>query len=596
MKALLAIFILIGLLSVGLFFGRLGVGQSLVTDPNTVRSTEYGRVVGRRTEGGGFTWQGIPYAAPPIGDLRWRPPQAPHSWTEIRDSSQPGSRCSQPDLGSVLLKAFGFNASIGSEDCLYLNVWAPVDFNAANHPVMVWIHGGGNVIGDGGSFDGRHLAESYNSVVVTMNYRLGVLGWFLHSAVDSGARGGNYALMDILMALKWVNQNISQFGGDPMRVTLFGESAGAANIYALMHSRDAEALMHSAIIQSGGTQVVSPSVAQNFKDDRAPGSSYSSSELLLQLLINDGRVDDRMDGKRFIGQMSPDEIADYLRGASYKNILKALNTIAQSDTLPSGAAIPQLIRDGGVLPAIGQRWIPLDIPVLIGSTRDEFSVLLLGAKQLTVRGFGGLTVSIPNKSEYYLAVEYLSLLMQADYVDKVASAFSATNSSSVFVYRFEWDELGEIAWLDDLDIGASHGLDVPFVFGTLDLGSEFFQLKAFEDRHYASFQSLSVEMMSRWSAFAATGEPNSSTSTAIAAEWQQWSRNKERLLFSSHPDRIARGGITRQDVFHKLSVDSRFLSHVERCNFLFKLHALGYPVGPTLKEIGAIEVGCDATP
>ncbi len=195
---------------------------------------------------------GVPYAAPPVGALRWRPPQTARSWEGVRLADKMGALCIQPPDGGDP----GVGPGPMSEDCLTLNVWAPIDRGTAPLPVMVWIHGGGfnNGSGTAALYDGAALARR-GVVVVTVNYRLGRLGFFDHPALAAdrpeGDAAGNYGLMDVIAALEWVRDDIGAFGGDPARVTVFGESAGGAAVTRLMISPRARGLFHRAIVQSG---------------------------------------------------------------------------------------------------------------------------------------------------------------------------------------------------------------------------------------------------------------------------------------------------------------------------------------------------------
>lgn len=195
-------------------------------------------------------FKGIPYAAPPIGELRWREPQPVASWSETRAAQNFGNACMQ--MGKQSLEGAG---SVGttSEDCLYLNVWTPNADPNAKLPVMVWIHGGALVLGAGSLplYDGAHLAER-GAVVVTLNYRLGQLGFFSHPALDAANPNGpvNFGLLDQIAALKWVQENIAQFGGDPNNVTILGESAGAQSVLSLFTSPLAQGLFHKGIAES----------------------------------------------------------------------------------------------------------------------------------------------------------------------------------------------------------------------------------------------------------------------------------------------------------------------------------------------------------
>lgn len=198
-------------------------------------------------EDGVRAYLGIPYAAPPVGELRWKPPQEVASWEDVRSCAAFGPSCPQPDekLGTTY-----------SEDCLSLNVWAPAAKPGDRLPVMVWIHGGAFNFGSGSlpEYNGRNLARK-GVVVVTSNYRLGPLGFLVHpllSKESSHAVSGNYGLLDQVAALRWVRRNIAAFGGDPDRVTLFGQSAGSRSVSLQMISPLSAGLFHGAIAQSGG--------------------------------------------------------------------------------------------------------------------------------------------------------------------------------------------------------------------------------------------------------------------------------------------------------------------------------------------------------
>lgn len=207
-------------------------------------------------DGATQSWKGIPYAAPPVGALRWRAPQPVLPWTGVLEADRYGAACAQSAIpaGSIM-RQFSFTTppECGlSEDCLYLNVWAPAD--ATGLPVIVWIYGGGHRFGSGSHpvSDGSSLAR-HGAVVVSLNYRVGALGYLAHPALTAEAgASGNYASMDILAALRWVQDNIAAFGGDPACVTVFGQSAGAAHISVLMASAQARGLFHRAIAHSSG--------------------------------------------------------------------------------------------------------------------------------------------------------------------------------------------------------------------------------------------------------------------------------------------------------------------------------------------------------
>src|SRR5262245_14696022 len=212
-----------------------------------------GQIRGAMLEKGGAVFKGIPFAAPPVGDLRWREPMPVQPWPGVRDATTFGAVCVQRPGASVLV---GPAAASSKEDCLYLNVWTPEWPSRSPKAVMVWIPGGGNFAGAGSSdiYDGDSLAR-HGVVLVTLNYRLGSFGFFSHPALTRDSpnhASGNQGILDQIAALKWVKENIAKFGGDPDNVTVFGQSAGSIDIGALMASPLSKGLFRRAIGQSGG--------------------------------------------------------------------------------------------------------------------------------------------------------------------------------------------------------------------------------------------------------------------------------------------------------------------------------------------------------
>jgi len=255
--------------------GLISVACAVIVAPNRASAQSTAAVAPRVTIGSGVlrgawvdssaniaTFKGIPYAAPPVGPLRWRPPVPVTAWADERDASAYGFACPQEDRLKAL---FGVDLGPQNEDCLTLNVFtgalmAPTAAGAKAQPVMLWIHGGALTMGAGSQTDGSRLAAQ-GAVIVTINYRLGTLGFLAHPALsaESSMRvSGNYGLLDQIAALRWVRANIARFGGDPDNVTIFGESAGGWSVHALLASPKARGLFHRAIIQSGGSGVGVP--------------------------------------------------------------------------------------------------------------------------------------------------------------------------------------------------------------------------------------------------------------------------------------------------------------------------------------------------
>jgi len=235
----------------------LALTPTAFADPVKTK-TASGTLVGDATDGIA-TYKGVPFAAPPVGDLRWKQPQPVKAWTGDRPATEYGASCAQN-------ARLGAEAKV-SEDCLYLNVFAPKD--AKNLPVMVWVHGGSNLNGSGSIYNGAAFAKS-GVVMVTLNYRMGAFGFFAHPEITKAAAKdeplANYGLMDQTAALQWVKSNISAFGGDPSKVTVFGESAGAIDIYALLGLKSSKGLFSQAILESNITWGVSAPLVDAEKD------------------------------------------------------------------------------------------------------------------------------------------------------------------------------------------------------------------------------------------------------------------------------------------------------------------------------------------
>ena len=282
-------------------------------------------------------FEGIPYAEPPVGKLRWRPPESPHPWAGVREATQPGDECVQ----QAIFWRPGSTAS-WHEDCLYLNVYAPPQGADAKHPVMVWFHGGGWVNGAGTDVQPIWLVGEGN-VVVTVNYRLGALGYLALSVLDAESddkqSSGQYGDLDKIEALRWVKRNIAAFGGDPERVTIAGQSAGAGSVCWLMASPQAKGLFQRAVIQSIG--------------DCANISHQEATQR----------------GERFaeaIGCTSASEMVDCLRGKSPAQVIDAQATTGIAWRPVQGGAAEPTIASTAFAAGDFNR-----IPVIIGNTRHE---------------------------------------------------------------------------------------------------------------------------------------------------------------------------------------------------------------------------------
>ncbi|MDE0349217.1 MAG: carboxylesterase family protein [Gammaproteobacteria bacterium] len=534
-----------------------------VVAAETRRSTIGGEVVGYVDRLDTNAWLGIPYAAPPVGPLRWRAPQPPEPWSGVRESLVRGPQCPQGELGPGPGLA-------GDEDCLSVNVWSPTHAADSDRalPVMFWIHGGGNHIGEGGTplYNGARLAGTHDVVVVSINYRLGPLGWFHHPALATGDPlddSGNYGVLDIIHALRWVRDNVAAFGGDPGNVTIFGESAGGWNVQALMVSPLAVGLYHKAIAQSGGLRIVPVAEAQEY----GPAGRTSFRELVDNLLMADDAGLDSPGARARQESMAEEELAGYLRSKRAQEILAA-----QGGAGFGGTAT--LLGDGHVLPddlqaaelfAAGRYNVT---PAIFGTNRDEVKLFAAFSPEATDRLFGFLPYRVRDPERYDRDTGYSSDAWKVGAVDRLAVPLRAAQGPTVFAYRFDWDAMRSVGTLDLARLfGAAHALEIPFVFGTLDFLD---RLRVVADDDVRERDALSQTMMSYWAEFAWTGDPGRGRN-GEQVEWSAWENGagaRRLLLLDARSDggvRMSSFLLTMDDLRARLLADTSFSSLEEHC-------------------------------
>jgi para-nitrobenzyl esterase len=551
-------------------------------DPTSRRTLSSGVVVGFQGRYGSHVWLGMPYAAPPVGVLRWRAPLPPQPWAGTREALQLGSACTQyaSVFGGVTDARPG--TPVGSEDCLYLNVYAPrfnesaVPTAAARLPVMLWIHGGGNTIGEAGFYDGGNLAATQNVVVVAVNYRLGPFGWLRHSALrNDGAdeldAAGNFGTLDLVRALHWVRENIAAFGGDPDNVTIFGESAGGVNVYTLLLSPVAHGLFHRAVVQSGGLFMSTVTQAEHFTDDPESGATNSSAEMVARLLVQDGTARDRASAKARLQAMNAEEAAGYLRRKSTFEILGAYQPMSGAGMID----MPLVFREGTVLPVedprqrLAQAGGYNQVPVMIGTNRDE-NKLFMAADPALVRRILWIFPRVRDERRYNLSSEYLAKMWKATGADEPAAAMRAVQGPSVYVYRFDWDEEPTVLGADlSVMLGAAHAFEIPFVFGHFDLGRAGNMI--FSEANAAGRQVLSTQMMSYWTEFAYRGAPGRGRDGQLL-EWTPWddrAPSRPKFIVFDTPAagglRMANDALTRAAVLSAVDADPRLPTQRDKC-------------------------------
>jgi para-nitrobenzyl esterase len=452
-------------------------------------STTDGPVQGR-VEADACSWKGIPYAQPPTGELRWRAPRPPTPRAEVLNASEYGYACPQMESITSGGETRGF-----SEDCLTLNIWSPQ--KSGTFPVMLFIHGGAFLQGSGtyDMYNGGRLAAERDVVVVTINYRLGNLGFLALpelSAEDPENQSGNYGLLDQVRALEWVHANIAGFRGDPGNVMVFGQSAGAMSIVYLLVSPRSEGLFQRAAILSAPFDLIRP---------LADGYPYGR-----ELAANLG-----------CGQ-APDVPACLRALPLEKFVTKTANMM-----FAGGPSLMPRI-DGKIVPGP-----PLDllragkyrhVPIMVGSTRDELRLYTL-----TIPGLGAWPKSTVNRLMRWVAgsnapeimalYDYREFRRPVDLMVRalsdaaisskaylIAETIAGRGESPVYYYRFDWDDTRL-----PHKMGAFHGLDLPLIFGALDLDSNLAKMLA-NKKVVAAGTPLSEQMMSYYADFARTGDPN----------------------------------------------------------------------------------------
>lgn len=446
-----------------------------------------GKLAGR-SEGDINIFQGIPYAAAPTGDLRWKPPQPAAPWQDIRDASAFGPSCIQPPVPPT--SVYYDPPQTSSEDCLSLNVWAPS--GAEKAPVIVWIHGGSLRIG--GAAQPMYEATAYAErgiVFVSINYRLGVLGWLAHPelvAEDPDGLAGNYGLRDQIAALEWVRDNIAGFGGDPDNVTIMGESAGALSVTYLLVSPPAEGLFDKAIIESTNTR--------NFPELGTAAYGLPAAEDFGTALFAKLELASLADARA----ADPQDLTDR---ATY-----------------TGGFVPQGTVDGSL--------VPTQLNEAFDSGAFAHVPVLAGFNSGEGRTYRALQPKIPGSAEEYesaiearygdQASEFLALYPSSD----VLESMLALSRDNVFGWSTERivrsaSEAGQPAYLYVFDycypamrekeLCAFHASEIPFVFGTVADGSAY--PPAWPKPAGEAAEALSEVLVDYWASFAATGQPTS---------------------------------------------------------------------------------------
>ncbi len=458
-----------------------------------------------------LAYKGIPYAKPPVGDLRWREPQAPEKWEGVRDCFQFGNACPQRvDPFMEKVPQMALNAP-QSEDCLYLNVWCPAKSEGKKLPVLVWVHGGGYVVGAASQplYDGEALARR-GAVVVSMNYRLGPFGFLAHPSLTRESEhraSGNYGILDQIEALKWVKRNIGAFGGDADRVTVFGESAGGGSVVCLMASPLARGLFHAAIVQSGGARLA----RLHEGTSNQPSAEHRGAELIAKC------------------GLAPDADPAAMRKLAPDVLTKTFPTlevaaVREVTFRPLGGGLMAPVVDGYVIPdepdAIFKAGKESPVPMIIGQTRDEMSLFLFSTpKPKTVadyrkridEAFGTLAADVaalyPAHDEKEISSECVKLATDLAWGAGTRYLARLHSHNGYPTYRYIFSRGTKQFPMSAM--GAHHGCELAYVFGAKEADKKIVDL-----------------VQGYWLNFAAKGDPNGEG----LASWPKFTAENDKLV------------------------------------------------------------------
>lgn len=473
---------------------------------NQVVQIRDGLVKGFEDQNNTWVWKAIPFAKPPVGELRWKAPRDPEPWSGVRAETEFSERACQNRMLT--------DDVIGSEDCLYLNIWRPRS-DQRDLPIYFWIHGGGNTIQMPihKIAHGANVASQSNMVFVSINYRLGEFGWFSHPALRTGRPGdeyddsGNFGILDIIKALGWVQENIEAFGGNPGNVFISGESAGGFNTLTLMISPAAKGLFHKAMSQSGGAQTCSVEEADAM-----------ANTMISHLLVRDKTAANLKEAEKYRKSMSVKEIAAYLRAKPFAEFYACRKAVPfHMASFTDGAVIP---KTG--FSALEAGTYPNKVPIILGTNKEERKFSLFFREAFPDDAFR-------NDEELYKNISIFgSDLWKASGVDGLLRRFRAnTNQPNVYGYQFCWgarrtDGKNPLPEPYATMLGACHAMDIPFFFNLIRTFGPI-DMEIFTEKNKRGKEALTRSMMTYVAQFIRTGDPNKPGSEFTESKWEPWS-------------------------------------------------------------------------
>ena len=535
-------------------------------------STSSGTSIGFYKNGVAW-WDDIPYAKPPVGDLRWRAPRKIINNSKLLKPKKDNFCVQKPSgLGGVDFNEDEYFS--GTEDCLYLDIKAPKNRSGKKLPVMFWIHGGGNTSGLKDTYDFSKMVRKHDVVVVTLNYRLGPFGWFTHPAIQDLQNGddkaSNFGTLDIISALSWVKSNISLFGGDPENVTIFGESAGGHNVLSLLVSKKAKGLFHRAISQSGYTTSISPSEAYK-QNSQSSTSEHTSWKIVNKILF-----------KKYNKALKQ----EYLSITDIRKTLKsegARELFLNYSDRPSYQEIPLLTTDGIVIPKMGLKAALSSkddvniVPTIAGSNRDEVKLWLASAEyfvNLEYSFFGSLLnvprVILKDEKAFELFNSYRSRAWKIRGVDNPLRSLALAGNEDLYAYRYDWDDHRKwpVANFKKL-IGAAHATEIPLLVGNNKLVGNYGFL-IYPQGPSKFF--LSKNMMIFWTNFAKTGNPGISSNNQTWMKFKAKNKSESNFLILDNKRNLKMGSdsISFESLVRDLYYENN-ITELEKCVVLLQM-------------------------
>ena len=519
-------------------------------------------------------WEDIPYAKPPIGDLRWKAPRKIKKNTNLIETKS-NNFCIQRTSSFGGSADYSKEIISGSEDCLYLDILAPSKKLSQKLPVMFWIHGGSNTSGLKDLYKFNKLVKRHNVIVVKINYRLGPFGWFTHPAVQNLQNGidktSNFGTLDIIAALEWVNENIELFGGDKNNITIFGESAGGHNVLSLLVIEKARGLFHKAISMSGYTTSIS--VENAYKQEGESNTSNHSSWEIVNKIINNKNNQKKQNDysnteiRNILYELQPKEFYEYyIKRKSFEEIPLLTN---------DGVLIPKI----GLKEALSKAKYVNKVPVIVGSNRDEVKFwLALSEYFVTIdSSFGGSLFNLPkiilkNEDAYEAFNYYRSTAWKVRGVDLPLKSLAKAGNNQLFSYRFDWDDQRRFIVANFKKLfGATHALEVPLLLGDNSLVggppiSNFVYPKGVSKFY------ISRNMMRYWTNFAKNGYPGYSTNNI---KWESYLGNNSNsfsfmILDNRKNLKMSNQNITLEILADQIYFDTR-LTELEKCVVVYQI-------------------------